>query len=253
MKYKVGDKIVIKEQSEWGWFLLGYEETEEEKFIASVDRILTIKEIRTDKYVPTEYYIVEEMYKEVLEHFDNEMVYYIDNRHYGKNYSTNTTEIAETLSNKHNSILKLFNENNVKHPKDTPDFIKYLAVFNTHEKYVSVMNLTELFDKYLEMCNYKKTEEDIDFNEFEFDSFIEPGTPYKDIKEITNSVCKALIIKKKNIPLTEEESLQVEKFQFQFYLLNRPFEIEEGLWKIYTNKKIKHHVKFSKNRRNKKV
>lgn len=71
MKYKIGDKIVIKGQSEWGWFLLGYEETEEERFIASVDRILTIKEIRTDKYVPTEYYIVEEMYRKVPR-FDND-------------------------------------------------------------------------------------------------------------------------------------------------------------------------------------
>tara|TARA_R110000782_G_scaffold147450_1_gene240249 strand:+ start:121 stop:3273 length:3153 start_codon:yes stop_codon:yes gene_type:complete len=166
---------------------------------------------------------------------DNEMVYCLDSRHYGKNYSTSKYDISKSLDDKHNSIINIFNVHKVKNPIDTPPFIKFLAVFNEHERNVSVMNLRELFDKYLELCNYKKVFNDLDFDDFELDSFIEPTTEYKDIKEITNSVCKTLMMKKKNIPLTEEESLQVEKFQFQFYLLNRPFEIEEGLWKIYTN------------------
>ena len=165
----------------------------------------------------------------------NEMVYCLDSRHYGKNYLTNKNEIKQNLEDKHDSILNIFNVNKVKNPKDTPVFIQFLAVFNEHERNVSIMNLRELFDKYLELCNYKKNNQAIDFEDYEFDSFIEPTIPYKDIPEITPSICKSLMNAKKTNPLLEMESLQVEKYHFQNLLLNRPFDIEEGLWKIYSN------------------
>lgn len=166
---------------------------------------------------------------------DEEMVYHIDEKHYGKNYTTNISEISNVLQNKHNSILKLFDDHKLKYPQETPKVIEFLAVFNIFERNISVMNIRSLFDKYLSDCNYIKLDEDIIFNEIEFDTFIDPQISYKDIPCITPSICKALIMKKKISPLLEMESLQIEKFHFQYLLLSVPEDVEESIWKIYSN------------------
>ena len=167
---------------------------------------------------------------------DDEMVCCIDPSHYGKNLTTSINEIKQNLQDKHNSIINHFkNYNNKEYPYETPRFIEYLAIFNKLESNLSIMNLDEFFNAYLQECNYKYREDEDDIIEIEFDEFIKPQIDYDDIIEITPSVAKGLINKKKTIPLTEEENSSLEKYHFQNILLYRPKDLEKPLWDIYTN------------------
>ena len=167
---------------------------------------------------------------------DDEMVYCLDTNHYGMNLTTNIKEIESNMEKKNELLLSLSLKHNLKFPHQTPEIIKDLFCFNKLESNMSIMSLKPLFERYLNICNYKKEEIDMDsILEVEFDEFIEYDIEYNDIPEITPSKCKELIFKKKTTPLLELESLQLEKFHFQYQLLNRSKDIEEGLWKIYKN------------------
>ena len=52
---------------------------------------------------------------------------------------------------------------------------------------------------------------------------------------MTPTQFKTLMKQKLVTPLTEMQNSQLEKYLFQNYLLWRPADIEEGLWKIYVN------------------
>ena len=97
------------------------------------------------------------------------------------------------------------------------------------------MNLRELFDCYLNLCNYKQVDNEEVFNPYEIASFIQPNIEYKDISECTPTQVKELIIKKKTYPLTEMESLMITKFHFQYLLIRQPFAVEHKLWGLYLN------------------
>ena len=166
---------------------------------------------------------------------DDEMVYCLDENHYGMNVSCNIKEIREKLENKNELLLKLSSESNIFFKTETPNIIKHLVCINQLESNLSIMNLRSFFDRYLEICNYEKSslnEDDIlevIFEEFEGDESIE----YKSIPTITMSEAQILTIKKISMPLLELEYLQLEKFHFRYQLLNRSEDVEEGLWKIY--------------------
>jgi len=167
---------------------------------------------------------------------DDEMVCCIDERHYGKNKSTNITEIKQDLHQKHTSLINHFKQyTNKQFPYETPQFIEYLSIFNKLESNLSIMNLEDFFNAYLAECNYKYSEDQEDILEIEFDEFIVPQIDYDDIVEILPSKAKQLINKKKTTPLTEEENSSLEKYHFQNILLYRPKEVEKPLWDIYTN------------------
>jgi hypothetical protein len=177
---------------------------------------------------------------------DNEMVYCLDEKKYGisADTPTNPKEIERRLITKNDNLVMFYwtgnNGTNFKYDDEqkTPEFVKFLCVFNTMERNIGIMNMRQLFDKYLELCNYVKDDDtDIDITEIIFDEFIEPTIAYDDIPSISPSQCKILCMKKKKQPLLELEALQVEKYQFQLYLLNTQDEtgVEEGLWTIYTN------------------
>lgn len=167
---------------------------------------------------------------------DDEMVYCLDTNHYGLNLTTNIKQIELDMVKKNDLLLNLSLKHNLAFPNQTPEIIKDLLCFNKLESNMSIMSLKPLFERYLNLCNYKK--EDIDMDsilEVEFDEFFECDIEYNDIPEITPSKCKELSFKKKTIPLLELESLQLEKYFFQNQLLNRSKDVEEGLWKIYNN------------------
>jgi hypothetical protein len=176
---------------------------------------------------------------------DNEMVYCLDEKKYGisADTPTNPKEIESRLIAKNDNLVRFYwtgnNGKNFKYDDEqkTPEFVKFLYVFNTMERNVGIMNMRQLFDKYLELCNYVEDDFDVDITEIVFDEFIEPTIAYDDIPDISPSQCKILCMKKKKQPLLELEALQVEKFQFQLYLMNTKdnIDVEEGLWKIYTN------------------
>jgi hypothetical protein len=167
---------------------------------------------------------------------DDEMVFCLDENHYGSNLTTNIKEIKTDIQQKNDLILKLSAQQNLTFPNDTPVFVKDLLYHNKLEQNMSIMCLRDVFERYLELCNYKIC--DVDINsiiEVEFDEFITDKIKYYDIPSITPTMCKILINKKTHTPLLELESLQVEKFHFQCLLLNKPEDVEEGLWKIYSN------------------
>ena len=172
---------------------------------------------------------------------DNEMVYCLDEGHYGQNLTTNMKQIEDDIENKNDLVLKLcidtFSKtNSLMFPSVTPDFIKTLLYHNKLEENMSVMNLRDLFERYLELCNYKKDEMDLDsIIEVEFDEFISDKIQYHDIPSISSDQAKALIRKKLTNPLLEMEALQVEKWIFQCLVFREKQEVEEGLWKIYSN------------------
>jgi len=167
---------------------------------------------------------------------DEEMVCCIDSAHYGKNLTTNINEIKQNLHDRHASIINHFkNYTNKQFPYETPQFIEYLSIFNKLESNLSIMNLEDFFNAYLQECNYKYCEDEEDIIEIEFDEFIKPQIDYDDIVEILPSVAKALINKKKTMPLTEAENSSLEKYHFQNILLYRPKDLEKPLWDIYTN------------------
>lgn len=172
---------------------------------------------------------------------DNEMVYCLDENKYGisADTSTNPKEIQNRLVDRNDNLINFYLSGNYYFKgEQTPEFVKFLCVFNQMERNISIMNMRNLFDKYLELCNYvMQYDTDIDVSEVEFDGFVEPNIPYNDIPSITHSECKQLCMKKQKEPLTELESLKVEKYQFQLYLLNTKDDdgVEEPLWKIYTN------------------
>jgi hypothetical protein len=167
---------------------------------------------------------------------DDEMVFCLDENHYGSNLTTSIKQIRLDIEQKNELVLKLSTQQNLSFPNDTPDFVKNLLYHNKLEQNMSIMSLRDVFERYLELCNYNKDDLDVSsIVEVEFDEFIADKIKYYDIPDITPSVCKALINKKKHIPLLELESLQVEKFHFQCLLLNKPEDVEEGLWKIYSN------------------
>jgi hypothetical protein len=168
---------------------------------------------------------------------DNEMIYCLDENHYGMNLTCNMKEIRHDVDTKNELVIQLSYMNNIYFKKETPEIIKNLFCFNKFEANMSIMSLRSVFDTYLELCNYKKeilNEDDI--LEVEFKQFVsEDNIQYNDIPEITPSKAKQFITKKINTPLLELESLQLEKFYFQCQLLNKSSDIEEGLWKLYKN------------------
>jgi hypothetical protein len=170
---------------------------------------------------------------------DDEMVFCLDENHYGSNLTTSIKQIRIDIEQKNELVLKLQNkytQQNLSFPNDTPEFVKNLLYHNKLEQNLSIMSLRDVFERYLELCNYNKDDLDVSsIIEVEFDEFIADKIKYYDIPDITPSICKTLINKKKHTPLLELESLQVEKFHFQCLLLNKPEDVEEGLWKIYSN------------------
>jgi len=167
---------------------------------------------------------------------DEEMVFCLDDNHYGMNLSCSIKEIKNNIENKNELLLKLSASNNITFKKETPDIIKNLVYFNKLESNVSIMSLKPFFNRYLDLCNYKKEEINEDILEVEFEQFIaNDDIQYNDIPEITPSQVKSFILKKINHPLLEIESLQLEKFYFQCHLLHKPSNVEEGLWKLYKN------------------
>lgn len=176
-----------------------------------------------------------------IRHFkDKEMVYCLDPRHFGLNKPTNKHEIKYDLKTSRNNIIIQYETQRkmVYQNKDTPKWINELVLFNTQEQNISIMNLEPLFDRYLEECNYDNEELDEEDIESEYD-FGEDEIPienidYEDIEEITFSQVKELRNKKMSDSLSKYEEAQLEKYYFQFMLVdNRIWENELQLWDIY--------------------
>jgi len=176
---------------------------------------------------------------------DKKMYFCLDTRHNGLNLPTNRLEIIETINNKvkfhkihYEKFLKMEFTNN------TPKWVKDLLINNIFESNMSIMNLKELFYKYLQLCNYELEEEteeldDLDIQD-EDSNLVFEDYQYEDIPEITFSQRQALLIKKKNLPSSDLEEFTLNKNFFQATLIvsgRSRLKIEDqiSIWNVYCN------------------
>ena len=177
---------------------------------------------------------------------DKKLYYCLDTRHNGMNLPTSIDEITKTISDKV-SFYKSHYEKFLKmeFTEHTPKWVKNLLITNIHESNMSIMNLEQLFYKYLELCNYDISEEDdeelddLDIDD-EKSNIVFEDYQYEDIPEITFSQRQGLLNKKKTEPLSDIEEFTLNKNFFQATLIvegrsNINKDDQISLWNVYCN------------------
>jgi len=164
---------------------------------------------------------------------DKELYFNIDSRHNGLNLSTFYSEIKNEIKRKINMVEQQYEKNfRLDYPYKTPDWLYTLTVYNKLEHNISVMNIKQLFYRYLTECNYNLTEEIIEeIDMFEFKPKNKVKLSYSEIQEITISQVKNLRTKRLTEALTEMEEAQLEKFFFQLCVFELP--TEDSIWTLY--------------------
>jgi hypothetical protein len=184
------------------------------------------------------------------------LIYYIDTAHYGVNLSINRNEIKQTVQYKkellENQFEKLSYE---KFVHTTPVWLQELLLNNIFEYNVGVMKLEDLFNRYLQECNYILIEELTQELEFEVDEKQEKVEfEYDDIPTISRDELKELQHKKMTSDITELEKASIEKFWFLLSVLDVPDKkLEKDIWDIYNeyNKSKFRKLSFEKGFENK--
>mgnify|MGYP006891259899 FL=1 len=174
-----------------------------------------------------------------VRHFvDDELVYFLDTRHMGMNLPTSKQRIEDCLKNKTALIEKQYQDQlQLTYSQATPEWLSELIAYNTFEYNMGIMNMEQLFQRYLKECNYVhqiQEEPDILIG-IDLDLFLKPSLGYTEIPEITSSQMKDLRIKRIAEGLDDKENAQWEKFWFQMCVLDLPKDVEQPLWEIYCN------------------
>lgn len=167
---------------------------------------------------------------------DNKLVFCLDEIWRGPVLDTDKKVIQSDLKSKINNIETQFrNHFKMDYTLKTPDWLSKLIVYNEFEHNVSIMNMGQLFDKYLKECNYADETIDDEFIfEVDFDEVKEtPAFSYDDIPSITSDQMKELRKKKQTIVLTDLEKATLDKFWFQYCVLDLKKEVEQPIWEIY--------------------
>ena len=177
---------------------------------------------------------------------DKKMYFCLDTRHNGINLPTNINEITEIINNKvkfHKSHYEKFLK--MEFTNLTPRWVKELLINNIFESNMSIMNLKELFYKYLQLCNYEIEEDDkeelddLDIDD-EDSNLVFEDYQYPDIPDITFPQRQELLKKKKNLPLSDLEEFTLNKNFFQATLIvngrsSLKMEDQISLWNVYCN------------------
>ena len=176
---------------------------------------------------------------------EKKLYFCLDTKRYGINETTNINQIREMFENRvyyHRKHYEKYLQFDIG--DNTPKWIKDLLVYNMFEQNMSVMNIRELFIKYLEMCNYTiedEVEDNIEDLNIEEEEKIKVDTiEYQDIPEITFSILKELLLKRKRETLTDMEDMMICKSFFQDTLKReddfeeRKLDDEITLWNLYT-------------------
>jgi hypothetical protein len=169
---------------------------------------------------------------------DNELVYCVDPRHRGGNLPTSKDQIEADLKAKIELIENQYQtQTEMGYAQKTPEWLSELIAHNTFEYNVGIMNLEELFQRYMKECNYvhKDIEEDDVLIGVDFEEFTKPLLAYCDIPEMTSSQMKEMRKKRITDSLSEMENAMWEKFWFQMCVLELPTDVEQPLWEIYCN------------------
>lgn len=165
---------------------------------------------------------------------ESELVYCIDPNHYAISLTTSRRKITHDITTRANLVAE-----QVSLPKvSTPKWIINLLEFNILENNVSIMNLEELFLKYLDMCSYTHLEEDneYDLNDYLSESDITVKIPYDDIPVIDSTAVKAIKrCKIRGDTISDIDKASVEKFYFDCVceLRLQSDSVKENLWNRY--------------------
>jgi hypothetical protein len=135
---------------------------------------------------------------------DNEMVYFVDPKHYGTNVSLDPQQIRATVN-----LKELYSGSSLP----TPAWLTNLYTINTLEYNLSIMQLESLFHYYLQLCNYSQlsSEEEI-MLDLEFTKQQPISYSYDEIPEILSDAVHGLIQKRNNKTITLLETAQLEKY-----------------------------------------
>ena len=177
---------------------------------------------------------------------DKKMYFTLDTRHNGLNLPTDVEEITNTINDK---VLfhKIHYEKFLKMEltEGTPKWVKHLLINNIYESNMSIMNLEQLFYKYLELCNYDiKDEEEEELDDLDIkdeeSNLVFLDYQYEDIPEITFTQRQELLTKKKLEPLEDIEEFTLNKSFFQATLIvegrsNIKLDEQISLWNVYMN------------------
>ena len=174
---------------------------------------------------------------------EKRMYYCLDTKRFGINETTNIDQIKQMFEDRvyyHRKHYEKYLQFDCI--DNTPKWVKDLLVYNIFETNMSIMNMRELFMKYLEMCNYTivdDDDEDLEDLDIEDNKVIKEEFNYEDIPEITYSVLKELLLKRKKEPLTDIEDMMICKSFFQDTLKREDdfekmkLDDEITLWNLY--------------------
>ena len=178
-----------------------------------------------------------------VRHFkDKQLVYYLDNRNFGVNLPVHIKEIRNDLLTKASFITSQYEaQHQLAFDMKTPEWIIELVIKNTFEQNMSIINLTQVFERYLKECHYQEefvVEEALpeDFEDHDGTIIVEDGFEYEDIPLINIEEARALSRKKLDLTATKLEDVTLEKFNFQVMLWKinkRNLNIQIQLWHIY--------------------
>lgn len=167
---------------------------------------------------------------------DCEMIYCIDGRRNGiPPLATTKNEISRYITDKENLIAESFEQYaKEKEQAITPKFLRELIIYNKFEANLSIMNLEDLFYRYLLECGYTHKDDnlivEIDWKEIE----IKDEIKYEDIPKIDSDKFAELREKKNNKTATNIEILSIEKFFFRKSIILND-ENEAIVWSIWRN------------------
>ena len=181
----------------------------------------------------------------------NEMHYCLNTKLNGinpNNFPCNEKIIKERLEHK-DKLVKGMDEDEYEEFKTKP-YIFNLYINNIFEHNVSILYLEDLFEFYLEQCNYKRDINDVLFlNELELMKLPIMKIEYHNIPDITNNQYRTLALKDKKL-LSDIENASLNK-----YIFKTSYDIEGiddeticKLWKEYRENHSKfNHISIEKN------
>lgn len=178
---------------------------------------------------------------------DDLLIYCLDVKHHGMNLSLNRGEIKTGLDNLSRGHIALYEKiHNKNHIMPNPLWLEDLFVRNILEQNQTIMDLENVFNRYLKICNYTPFEpvfSDEDFlpvfkDDKEDNSHRDKKDWYVKIPNLTIDEMKT--IRKKDIK-SNSDKLSLDKFFYKQTFMNDDISIEdeESVFTVYLDHKSK--------------
>ena len=178
-----------------------------------------------------------------VRHFkDKQLVYYLDSRNFGGNLPVHMKEIRENVLLKKSYLsIQYESQHQLTFDLQTPEWITELVIKNEFEQNMSIINLNQLFERYLKECHYEEqyvSDELVqeDFKDNDDTIIIDDSFEYEEIPSISTDDAILLMKKRVELTTTKLEEATLEKYYFQIMLVvinKRKLIIQKQLWHIY--------------------